>query len=45
MTELVQKSTWTIERVERSIEVMVDKKVAIKSNTLDGVLISFPGVG
>ncbi|PWI48659.1 hypothetical protein CEE45_05460 [Candidatus Heimdallarchaeota archaeon B3_Heim] len=45
MTELVQKSTWTIERVERSIEVLINKKVAIKSNTLDGILISFPGVG
>ncbi|MHA2288450.1 MAG: hypothetical protein ACXABG_06655 [Promethearchaeota archaeon] len=45
MTELVQKTTWSIERVERSIEVLIDKKIAIKSNTLDGVLISFPGVG
>ncbi|MHA1995581.1 MAG: hypothetical protein ACW97Z_13635 [Candidatus Hodarchaeales archaeon] len=45
MTELVQKTTWTIERVERSVEVLIDKNVAVKSNTLDGVLISFPGVG
>ncbi len=45
MTELVQKTAWTIERVERSIDVLTDKKIAIKSNTLDGVVISFPGVG
>ncbi|MHA1978604.1 MAG: hypothetical protein ACW98F_01275 [Candidatus Hodarchaeales archaeon] len=45
MTELVQKSTWTMERVERTINVLIDKNVAIKTNTLDGVLISFPGVG
>lgn len=43
--ELIQKTAWTIERVERSLEGLISKKIAIKSNTLDGVLISFPGVG
>ena len=45
MTELVQKTSWSLERVERLVNVLIDKKIAIRSNTLDGVLVSFPGVG
>jgi hypothetical protein len=44
LTELVQETAWTLERVERSLAILTKKKIAIRSNTLDGVLLSFPGI-
>ena len=45
LTTLIQKTSWTMERVERALNVLINKKIAIKSNTLDGVVLSFPGIG
>jgi hypothetical protein len=45
LTELVQKTSWTIERVEIGLNSLINKKIAVKSNTLDGVVLSFPGIG
>ena len=45
LTELVQKTTWSIERVEIGLNSLINKKIAVKSNTLDGVVLSFPGIG
>jgi regulator of replication initiation timing len=45
LTTLVQKTAWTMERVERALSVLTSKKIAIRSNTLDGVVLSFPGIG
>lgn len=44
LTELIQESSWTIERVNQALAVLIQKKIAIKSETLDGVVISFPGI-
>lgn len=44
LTEIVQKTSWTLERVERTLETLIIRKIAIKSQTLDGVIISFPGI-
>ncbi|MCK4848023.1 MAG: hypothetical protein KAT16_03250 [Candidatus Heimdallarchaeota archaeon] len=45
LTELVQKTSWSIERVEIGLNSLINKKIAVKSNTLDGVVLSFPGIG
>jgi len=45
LTELVQKTSWSIERIERGLNTLISKKIVVKSNTLDGVLLSFPGIG
>ncbi|MHA1206521.1 MAG: hypothetical protein ACTSRJ_00930 [Candidatus Hodarchaeales archaeon] len=45
LTELVQKTSWTIERVEIGLNSLINKKIVVKSNTLDGVVLSFPGIG
>lgn len=45
LTELVQKTSWSIERIERGLNSLISKKIVVKSNTLDGVVLSFPGVG
>ncbi len=45
MTELVQKTSWSIERIERGLNSLISKKIVVKSNTLDGVVLSFPGIG
>ncbi len=45
LTELVQKTSWSIERIERGLNALINKKIAVKSNTLDGVVLSFPGIG
>jgi regulator of replication initiation timing len=44
LTELVQKTSWSIERIERGLDSLISKKIAVKSNTLDGVVLSFPGI-
>ncbi len=45
LTELVQKTSWSIERIERGLNSLIDKKIVVKSDTLDGVVLSFPGIG
>ncbi|MHA1947063.1 MAG: hypothetical protein ACXAC6_00040 [Candidatus Hodarchaeales archaeon] len=45
LTELVQKTSWSIERIERGLNSLISKKIVVKSNTLDGVVLSFPGIG
>jgi regulator of replication initiation timing len=45
LTELVQKTSWSIERVDRGLNALIEKKIVVKSNTLDGVILSFPGIG
>jgi len=45
LTELVQKTSWSIERIERGLNTLISKKIVVKSNTLDGVLLSFPCIG
>ncbi|MFX0151664.1 MAG: hypothetical protein ACFFAJ_12830 [Candidatus Hodarchaeota archaeon] len=44
LTELIQESSWTIERVNQALTTLIQKKIAIKTETLDGVVISFPGI-
>ncbi|MHA2345792.1 MAG: hypothetical protein ACXACP_03650 [Candidatus Hodarchaeales archaeon] len=44
LTEIVQKTSWTLERVERTVEALINQKIAVRSKTLDGVIISFPGI-
>ena len=44
LTELVQKTSWSIERIEIGLNALINKKIAVKSNTLDGVVLSFPGI-
>ena len=45
LTELVQKTSWSLERIERGLNSLISKKIVVKSNTLDGVVLSFPGIG
>jgi len=45
LTELVQKTSWSIERIEIGLNSLINKKIVVKSNTLDGVVLSFPGIG
>ena len=44
LTELVQETSWTLERVNQALNRLIQQKIAIKTETLDGVVISFPGV-
>ena len=44
LTELVQKTSWSLERIERGLNSLISKKIVVKSNTLDGVVLSFPGI-
>ena len=45
LTALIQRTSWSMERVDRSLNELIKKKIAIRSNTLDGVVLSFPGIG
>ncbi|UCE13430.1 MAG: hypothetical protein JSV04_14760 [Candidatus Heimdallarchaeota archaeon] len=44
LTELIKETSWTLERVNQALSPLIRQKIAIKSETLDGVVISFPGV-
>ncbi|MFX0015543.1 MAG: hypothetical protein ACFFB2_11840 [Promethearchaeota archaeon] len=44
LTELVRETSWTMERVNQAIMQLIQQKIAIRSETLDGIVISFPGV-
>lgn len=44
LTQLIQETSWTIERVNLSVDALIRKKLAIKTETLDGVVLSFPGI-
>lgn len=43
-TELVRELGWSLERANQSINALVKQKIAIKTDTLDGIVISFPGL-
>ncbi len=44
LTELIQETSWTLERVNQALTRLIQQKIAIKTETLDGVTLSFPGV-
>jgi hypothetical protein len=44
LTELVRETSWTLERVNQALAQLISQKIAIKTESLDGVVISFPGV-
>jgi hypothetical protein len=44
LTAIVKETSWTIERVNQVLSQLIQQKIAIKSETLDGVVISFPAI-
>ncbi len=44
LTAIVKETSWTIERVNQVLAKLIGQKIAIKSETLDGVVISFPAM-
>lgn len=44
LTELVRETSWTLERVNQALNQLISQKIAIKTESLDGVVLSFPGV-
>lgn len=42
--DLVNETHWSIERVNQALSSLVQKKIALRSETLDGVILTFPGV-
>ncbi|MFX1285331.1 MAG: hypothetical protein ACFFB5_16905 [Promethearchaeota archaeon] len=44
LTELVRETSWTLERVNQGLTQLIQQKIAIKTETLDGIVISFPGI-
>ncbi len=44
LTELVRETSWTLDRVNQGLTQLIQQKIAIKTETLDGVIISFPGI-
>jgi DNA-binding transcriptional ArsR family regulator len=44
LTQLIQETSWTIDRVNLTVDALIQKKIAIKTETLDGVVLSFPGI-
>lgn len=44
LPNLVNETQWSIERVNQTLSTLIQKKIALKSETLDGVVLSFPGV-
>ena len=44
LTEMVKETSWTLERVNQALSQLFQQKIAIKNETLDGVVISFPGI-
>ncbi len=43
-TELVRELGWSLERVNQSVNILIKQKIAFKTETLDGIVISFPGL-
>ncbi|NHJ02803.1 MAG: hypothetical protein EAX86_11755 [Candidatus Heimdallarchaeota archaeon] len=44
LTDLIRESGWSLERINQSINSLINQKIAVKSETLDGIIISFPGL-
>jgi regulator of replication initiation timing/Fe2+ or Zn2+ uptake regulation protein len=44
LTEIVQETSWNVDRVNQALNTLIKKKIAIKSQTLDGTVLSFPGI-
>jgi len=44
LSELLRKTSWTIERVNTALDSLIKQRIAIKSDSLDGVIISFPAI-
>ncbi|MFX1515565.1 MAG: hypothetical protein ACFFC6_04590 [Promethearchaeota archaeon] len=44
LTDLVRETTWTLERVNQALTQLIQQKIAIKTETLDGIVLSFPGI-
>jgi len=44
LTDLVRETSWTLERVNQTLTQLIQQKIAIKTETLDGIVLSFPGI-
>jgi regulator of replication initiation timing len=44
LTDLVKETQWSIERVNQALSSLIQKKLVLRSETLDGITLSFPGV-
>lgn len=44
LTELVRETSWTLERVNQALTQLTQQNIAIKTETLDGIVLSFPGI-
>jgi hypothetical protein len=44
LTAIVQETSWSIERINQVLAALIRQKIAIKTETLDGIVISFPAI-
>lgn len=44
LTELIRETSWTLERVNQALTQLTQQKIAIKTESLDGIVLSFPGI-
>ena len=44
LTELVRETSWTLERINQALVQLIQQKIAIKTETMDGIVLSFPGI-
>ncbi|MHA1972946.1 MAG: EAP30/Vps36 family vacuolar-sorting protein [Candidatus Hodarchaeales archaeon] len=44
LSELLRHTSWTIERLNRALDSLIKQRIAYKSDTIDGVVISFPAL-
>ncbi|MHA1214950.1 MAG: hypothetical protein ACTSR2_04075 [Candidatus Hodarchaeales archaeon] len=44
LSELLRLTSWTIERLNRALDSLIKQRIAYKSDTIDGVVISFPAI-
>ncbi|MFW9855468.1 MAG: hypothetical protein ACFFFG_10420 [Candidatus Thorarchaeota archaeon] len=44
LTDLIKETEWSIERINQTLSPLIQKKIVLRSETLDGVVLSFPGM-
>ena len=44
LAAIVQETSWSIERINQVLKKLIQQKIAVKTETLDGVVISFPAI-
>ncbi len=44
LTTIAQETSWSMERINQVLASLIQQKIAIKTETLDGVVISFPAI-